>query len=58
VARIPHGEVLSYDCTHFEPYLDPQFDTIVSDQIDFLDRHVGANRVLPARCDANSFNRQ
>lgn len=44
VARIPHGEVRSYDCTHFEPYLDPHFERIVSDQIDFLDRHVGGNR--------------
>lgn len=40
VARIPHGEVRSYDCTHFEPYLDPHFDGIVADQIDFLNRHV------------------
>ncbi|OBK86997.1 alpha/beta hydrolase [Mycobacterium sp. 1165178.9] len=40
VARIPHGEVRSYDCSHFEPYLDPHFDGIVTDQIDFLNRHV------------------
>jgi dienelactone hydrolase len=40
VARIPKGEVLSYDCTHFEPYLDPHFEQIVSDQIQFLQRHV------------------
>jgi uncharacterized protein len=39
--RIPNSEVLDYDCSHFEPYLDPHFETIVSDQIDFLDRHVG-----------------
>ncbi len=39
--RIPNGEVLDYDCSHFEPYLDPYFEQIVSDQIDFLDRHVG-----------------
>ena len=44
VGRIPHGEVLSYDCTHFEPYLDPHFDRIVADQLDFLDRHVGGAR--------------
>lgn len=41
VARIPRGEVLSYDCTHFEPYLEPHFERIVTDQIAFLDRHVG-----------------
>ncbi len=40
VARIPKGEVLSYNCTHFEPYLDPHFGQIVSDQIQFLQRHV------------------
>jgi len=44
VARIPKGEVRSYDCTHFEPYLDPHFEHIVTDQIAFLDRHVGADR--------------
>lgn len=44
VSRIPKGEVKSYDCTHFEPYLDPHFERIITDQIDFLDRHVGAGR--------------
>lgn len=44
VARIPKGEVRSYNCTHFEPYLDPHFEHIVSDQIAFLDRHLGADR--------------
>jgi uncharacterized protein len=38
--RIPKGEVLSYDCGHFDPYVDPLFDTVVSDQIDFLRRHL------------------
>jgi dienelactone hydrolase len=40
MARLPHGEVRSYDCSHFEPYLEPHFDGIVTDQIDFLNRHV------------------
>jgi dienelactone hydrolase len=40
VARIPRGDVRSYDIAHFEPYLDPHFDGIVTDQIDFLNRHV------------------
>ncbi|MEH6819469.1 MAG: alpha/beta hydrolase [Dietzia psychralcaliphila] len=43
-ARIPNGEVKSYDLSHFEPYLDPHFEHIVSDQIAFLNRHVGATR--------------
>jgi uncharacterized protein len=38
--RIPKGEVLSYDCGHFDPYVDPLFDTVVGDQIDFLGRHL------------------
>jgi dienelactone hydrolase len=42
VSRIPHGEVKSYDISHFEPYLDPHFEQIVTDQIDFLNRHLGA----------------
>lgn len=44
VARIPKGEVRSYDISHFEPYLDPYFEQIVTDQIAFLDRHVGDTR--------------
>ena len=38
--RIPHGEILTYDCQHFEPYLDPYFDTVVADQIAFLGKHL------------------
>ncbi|MFW0873060.1 alpha/beta hydrolase [Rhodococcoides corynebacterioides] len=44
VDRIPKGEVHVYEYGHFEPYLDPFFDTIVTDQIHFLDRHVGDAR--------------
>jgi pimeloyl-ACP methyl ester carboxylesterase len=36
--RIPKGEVLSYDCGHFDPYVEPLFDTVVGDQIEFLRR--------------------
>ncbi|MHB8491482.1 MAG: alpha/beta hydrolase [Solirubrobacteraceae bacterium] len=38
--RIPNGEVRTYDCSHFEPYLEPYFDTVVTDQVDFLRRTV------------------
>ena len=38
--RIPNGEIRSYDCGHFDPYLEPHFDTVIADQIDFLNRHV------------------
>lgn len=41
--RIPRGTVMSYDCTHFEPYLDPHFEKIVADQIDFLREQVPAH---------------
>jgi dienelactone hydrolase len=36
--RLPRGEVRTYGCQHFEPYLEPYFDDVVSDQIDFLNR--------------------
>ena len=38
--RIPNGEIRTYDCQHFEPYLEPHFDTVVADQIAFLATHV------------------
>ena len=34
----PGAEIRTYDCSHFEPYLDPHFDGVVGDQIDFLTR--------------------
>jgi pimeloyl-ACP methyl ester carboxylesterase len=40
-ARIPRSEVLTYDCSHFEPYLDPYFEDVVGAQVDFLVRHLG-----------------
>lgn len=42
--RLPRGEVRLYDCQHFEPYLDPYFDTVVGDQLAFLLRHVPVSR--------------
>jgi pimeloyl-ACP methyl ester carboxylesterase len=38
--RIPRGETRTYDCGHFEPYVEPYFDSVVNDQIDFLRRYV------------------
>jgi len=38
--RIPSGEIRTYDCPHFEPYLDPYFGTVVADQLTFLAAHV------------------
>lgn len=38
--RIPNHDVRTYDCQHFEPYLEPHFDTVVADQLAFLAEHV------------------
>lgn len=38
--KIPNGEVRIYDCQHFEPYLDPYFDTVIADQVAFLAANV------------------
>lgn len=38
--KIPRGEIRTYDCQHFEPYLEPHFDTVVADQLTFLAAHV------------------
>lgn len=38
--RIPQGTVRIYDCSHFDPYVDPAFTGIIADQIAFLREHV------------------
>jgi dienelactone hydrolase len=39
-ASAPRGELKTYDCGHFDVYLDPQFDRVVADQVEFLSRHL------------------
>jgi dienelactone hydrolase len=39
-ARAPKGELRRYDCGHFDVYLDPWFDRVAADQVDFLKRHL------------------
>lgn len=39
-ARAPLGEVITYPAGHFEIYVEPHFEKVVADQIDFLHRHV------------------
>ena len=39
-AAAPKGELKTYDCGHFGVYLDPEFDRVVSDQIEFLRHHL------------------
>ena len=39
-ARMPQSTVRLYDCGHFDPYVEPHFDQVVSDQLAFLRAHV------------------
>ncbi len=39
-ARAPRGELRRYDCGHFDVYLDPWFEKVCDDQIDFLKRNL------------------
>lgn len=41
-AAAPKGELKTYDCGHFGVYLDPEFDRVVADQVEFLGRHLVA----------------
>lgn len=40
--RMPHGRFLEYPCEHFDPYVEPHFDRIVADQLDFCLAVAGA----------------
>ena len=42
--RIPKAEFKIYSCGHFDPYLPPHFDGIVSDQLTFLQAYVPVAR--------------
>jgi fermentation-respiration switch protein FrsA (DUF1100 family) len=49
--RAPHAEVATYDCGHFDPYVQPLWNEIVADQIEFLARHLHpgqADRAKPS----------
>jgi len=39
-ARAPRGELRRYDCGHFDVYLEPWFDRVADDQVEFLTRHL------------------
>lgn len=39
--KIPNAEILTYDCGHFEPYVDPFVESVVGAQIEFLTRTLG-----------------
>lgn len=36
----PQGEIRQYDCGHFDVYNDPWFEQVVTDQVEFLNRHL------------------
>jgi fermentation-respiration switch protein FrsA (DUF1100 family) len=38
--RIPHATVRTYECSHFDPYVEPAFTGIIADQLSFLREHV------------------
>ncbi|GAA4642021.1 alpha/beta hydrolase [Gordonia humi] len=40
VAKSPRGEIRRYDEGHFDIYVDEAFEQVVTDQLDFLRRHV------------------
>ena len=39
-AKISKSTVHVYDCGHFDPYVEPLFDQVISDQLNFLRAHV------------------
>ena len=39
-SKMPQATVHEYDCGHFDPYVEPLFDTVVEDQLAFLGEHV------------------
>lgn len=41
-SRAPHAEVRSYRCGHFDPPQTPLWDEVVSEQTQFLNRHLAA----------------
>ncbi|MEV7398159.1 alpha/beta fold hydrolase [Aeromicrobium sp. NPDC092404] len=41
-AKIRHSTVKVYPGGHFDPYVEPLFETVIADQIDFLNHHVPA----------------
>ena len=40
--RAPRGELKEYDAGHFDVYVGELFETVVADQVEFLDRHLAS----------------
>jgi NADP-dependent 3-hydroxy acid dehydrogenase YdfG/fermentation-respiration switch protein FrsA (DUF1100 family) len=45
--QAPLGVLKTYDIGHFEPYVDPAFNSIVGDQIEFLQRVLDRDAAFP-----------
>jgi NADP-dependent 3-hydroxy acid dehydrogenase YdfG len=45
--RARHAFVQTYDCGHFDPYVDETFELFVADQIQFLDRTLDPDQEPP-----------
>jgi pimeloyl-ACP methyl ester carboxylesterase len=43
--RVPRGELRLYPGGHFDPFLGENLDRIAADQVEFLERHLGAAAV-------------
>jgi pimeloyl-ACP methyl ester carboxylesterase len=41
--KLDNAELITYDCGHFAPYVDPLFPTVIADQLEFLAKHVPVN---------------
>ncbi len=42
-SRIKHATVRTYDCSHFDPYVEPTFTNVMADQLEFLRENVPAH---------------
>jgi fermentation-respiration switch protein FrsA (DUF1100 family) len=40
--RAPHGELVEYDLGHFDVYVGEPFERVVTDQLEFLGRHLNS----------------
>lgn len=45
--RAPRGEIKRYDTGHFGIYVGDMFETVIADQIEFLERHVPIGTTAP-----------
>ncbi len=42
-SRIKQATVRTYDCSHFDPYVEPTFSNVIADQLNFLRENVPAH---------------